>query len=48
MNCKECGEQMEGDGYRTVLHCPNATDIEIDYLEPDAAPAYCEGAVEDE
>lgn len=48
MNCIECGEPLEGDGYRTVMRCPNATDTEIDYLEPDANPVYCEGADEDE
>lgn len=39
MNCKNCGEHMEGDGYSVVVHCPNAEDY--DYCEPDADPVYC-------
>lgn len=29
MNCKDCGEQMEGDGYTTVFHCPNVDDVMV-------------------
>lgn len=39
MICKNCGEQMIGDGYAVVVHCPNAD--EYDYMEPDASPVYC-------
>ena len=31
--CKNCGETMIGDGYNTVIHCPNH--------EPDAATVNC-------
>lgn len=37
--CRTCGEEMSGDGYRVVLHCPGATDY--DSYEPDAAPVHC-------
>lgn len=31
MVCKNCGEYMEGDGYRQVIHCPNADSETYDY-----------------
>ena len=40
MNCKNCGEHAEGDGYSVVLHCPNA-EIE-DWPEPDSDFIPCE------
>ena len=40
MICKNCNERMEGDGYKTVLHCPS---IEVPGVEPDANPVYCTG-----
>lgn len=43
--CKDCGEYLEGDGYKTVMHCPNLE--EISYDEPDAGPVYC-GWTEDQ
>ncbi len=43
VHCKNCGEQMEGDGYNTVLHCPNAEEDTWWYHEPDANPVECEG-----
>jgi hypothetical protein len=42
--CKTCGENLYGDGYKTVYHCPNAIeqkDAEIEIAEPDANPIYC-------
>ncbi len=39
MNCKDCGEQMEGNGYNTVLHCPN---VDVSDITPDCDPVYCE------
>lgn len=39
MNCKDCGEQMEGDGYTTVFHCPN---VDVSDITPDCNPVYCE------
>ena len=42
MICKNCGEELEGDGYTYVLHCPNSEDPEIDWSEPDAEPIMCE------
>src|SRR5690606_2133467 len=41
VNCKSCGEQMEGDGYNTVLHCPNASEETWWDHEPDANPEEC-------
>ena len=38
--CKDCGEHMEGDGYTSVLYCPN-TEEDTSYMEPDAGPVYC-------
>lgn len=40
MICKNCGEQMIGDGFTTVYHCPNTDSIG---LEPDADPINCGG-----
>lgn len=39
MNCKVCGEQMEGDGYTMALHCPN---VDVSYMTPDCDPVYCD------
>ena len=39
MNCKVCGEQMEGDGYTVVVHCPR---VDVSDIEPDCNPVYCE------
>ena len=41
MYCKECNEHMDGDGYTSVLRCPNASDEEYAFHEPDANPVYC-------
>lgn len=41
MRCKNCGEQMEGDGCSDVIHCPNIDVTGIGY-EPDANPVYRE------
>lgn len=35
---------MEGDGYTTVFHCPNADDSLYEYHEPDANPVSCESS----
>jgi hypothetical protein len=39
MTCKNCGENMEGDGYTLVRHCPNSEGAGD--REPDADPLYC-------
>lgn len=39
--CRDCGESLEGDGFKTVIYCPNADDQLTDYAEPDAGPFYC-------
>lgn len=44
MICADCKEYMEGDGYKVVLHCPDAEGWEC--REPDSAPVYC-GFVEE-
>ena len=38
--CKDCGENLEGDGYTSVIHCPYTEELGYD-LEPDANPVYC-------
>ena len=43
--CKDCGETLEGDGFKTVIHCPNVDGVLC--VEPDADPYYC-GWNEDE
>jgi len=37
--CDICGSPFEGDGYTTVLHCPDVENIEG--YEPDASPLLC-------
>lgn len=39
--CGNCGERLEGDGYKEVLHCPNAAEATYEFHEPDANPVYC-------
>lgn len=39
--CPNCGEQLIGDGYSTVYHCPHADENTYEYHEPDANPVYC-------
>lgn len=39
--CENCNEVLIGDGYKTVMRCPNATE-DTDSLEPDANPVYCD------
>lgn len=45
MICRNCGEQMYGDGYKVVISCPNISESqqsEVEFMEPDADPVYCE------
>lgn len=42
MICKDCNEQMIGDGFTTVYRCPNA---DTEGFEPDAGPINCGDAV---
>lgn len=44
--CRNCGEEMQGDGYKKVIHCPNADDETYLYHEPDANAVYCDGELE--
>lgn len=39
--CQACGDQMAGDGYTTVRHCPNANENGTAYAEPDSGLIYC-------
>lgn len=39
--CKKCNETLEGDGFSSVMHCPN-TNEDLDYMEPDSGPVYCD------
>lgn len=43
MICKDCGEQMEGDGYTLAIHCPNVEDITE--CTPDCNPIHCNDKV---
>lgn len=40
MRCKTCGNEMIGDGYKTVVHCENV-DIFEACAEPDANALHC-------
>lgn len=41
MICKYCGENMSGDGYTKVWHCPNGPSLLVDQAEPDSGPIDC-------
>ena len=47
MNCKNCGGEMLGDGYRSVFICEYVEDAEEVY-EPDAEPIYCNYKTEED
>jgi len=40
-HCSICNEFYEGDGYHSVMHCPNADESTYAYHEPDANPVDC-------
>lgn len=40
--CKTCGENMDGDGYKSVIHCPQADEDQVSCAEPDANPIECQ------
>lgn len=42
MQCKDCGDRMEGDGYCQVIRCPNKPE-DTDIREPDAQAFHCNG-----
>lgn len=39
--CPDCGENLHGDGYTTVIRCPNADPDASDFCAPDEGPFYC-------
>jgi len=41
MICRDCGEDMSGDGYKIPFHCINLSEEDWWYTEPDSAPHYC-------
>ncbi|QHJ81469.1 MAG: hypothetical protein [Bacteriophage sp.] len=41
MVCKHCGEDMEGDGVSTAIHCPNSEVHNWEFNEPDCDPVDC-------
>lgn len=45
--CTNCNEEMIGDGYTTVYHCPNVDVIGEGY-EPDADAVYCSNTCEED
>lgn len=44
--CHTCGEEMIGDGYSVVLHCPYADTSNADV--PDGTPVHCNSDEETE
>lgn len=44
MKCKNCGEDMIGDGHTAALHCP---DTDASDREPDADPLHCDALGDD-
>lgn len=44
--CRDCGENLEGDGYKIAIRCPNIDELRYEevvaYAEPDAGPFYCD------
>jgi hypothetical protein len=42
MICKNCGEDMSGDGYKMPFHCINASEEDWWYSPPDSGPYYCD------
>ena len=48
MICKNCGEDMLGDGFTRILHCPNSEDPELEYDAPDGNPYHCTPLKEEE
>lgn len=39
--CPNCSEYLEGDGFQTIFHCPNAEWESYAYNEPDSEPVFC-------
>lgn len=42
MKCIKCGGDMVGDGYTVPIHCEYVVEPEIDIVEPDSGPWYCD------
>jgi len=40
--CPDCGDDLHGDGYTEVQHCPSITERTQIYFTPDDAPVFCE------
>lgn len=43
--CIKCNEHLEGDGFSTVMYCPNISESDEeqkDYAAPDEGPFYCD------
>ena len=39
--CPNCGGDLIGDGYTSVVHCEYANEESYENCEPDAGPIYC-------
>ena len=39
--CPNCNDHLEGDGFHTIFHCPNAKWEKYAFNEPDSEPVYC-------
>lgn len=42
MSCPNCGGDVHGDGYTSVMHCEYADESEYEYAAPDEGPFYCD------
>ncbi|MCP4256845.1 MAG: hypothetical protein GY774_04860 [Planctomycetes bacterium] len=40
--CPNCGGELIGDGYNSVIHCENVKEDAYWFVEPDADPVYCD------
>ncbi len=40
--CPECGGDLIGDGYTTVIHCEYTEEEVYYYAAPDEGPFYCD------
>jgi hypothetical protein len=47
MICKNCGEDLSGDGERIPFHCINLSEEDWWYEPPDSGPYYCDQYLDD-
>ena len=39
--CRNCGGDMMGDGYSTIVHCESVDRMELAFMGVDEGPVYC-------